>query len=304
MIVVRGFEAQDAEPISELFTRVYGERYFYPQIYLPSVIRHHNRSQHWQSVVALRGERIVGHALLWRSSEDASCAELAMIVVDPQLRGRGIAGRMSRYLCDHARRQGMSLLTIKMVASHLWSQRLGMSLGFQATGLLLDYVESGLSAHSRESAILGVLALQAQPIPMPGLQGGRPQWLAHLLERFGRVPAGICQHRIEPTRIALEENRLDLTLEHPCEADVLEVMRLSTRRLIHLRVRLDASLPCVLPGLHRAGFADTGLALGAGRQWYWLLQRGFADSPLQLHCPMARAIHAQARQCMVLARSG
>lgn len=58
MIVVRGFEEHDAAQVSALFNRVYGEDYFYPQIYLPSVICHHNRTRHWQSVVALQGGRL------------------------------------------------------------------------------------------------------------------------------------------------------------------------------------------------------------------------------------------------------
>lgn len=302
MIVVRGFEARDAKPISGLFTRVYEERYFYPQIYLPSVIRHNNRTQQWQSVVALHEERLVGHALLWRSPEDASCAELAMIVVDPQFRGRGIAGRMSRYLCDHARRQGMSVLTIKMVASHLWTQRLGMSLGFQVTGLLLDYVASGLCPRSRESAILGVLPLQPQPIPLLYADGDQPKWLCALHERFGTVAPCRSRHSEEPARISIQDNRLDLILDHPTGADALEIIRLSTRRVIHLRLLIDANLASVFPVLHRAGFVDTGLALGGSRQWYWLLQRGFSDHQLHLHCPTARDLYGGTRKDMALAQ--
>ncbi|QXI39056.1 GNAT family N-acetyltransferase [Pseudomonas xantholysinigenes] len=304
MIVVRGFEVQDAQPISDLFMRVYGEHYFYPQIYLPSVICHHNRTQQWQSVVALRGERIVGHALLWRSADDASCAELAMIVVDPQLRGRGIAGRMGRYLCDHARRQGMSVLTIKMVASHEWSQRLGDSLGFQVTGLLLDYVDSALCPRQRESAILGVLAFQAQPIPLTYTPVNAPEWIGPLQEHFGTVAPGFAVPGAEPTLTTIRENRLDVTLEHPTSGDAIELMRLPSKWLTHVQVRMDMNLPSVLPVLHRCGFVDTGLTLGTGRQWYWLLQRGFSNSSLQLHCPMARALQHAAQQRMALAKSG
>ncbi|MCG8295762.1 GNAT family N-acetyltransferase [Pseudomonas entomophila] len=293
MMFVRGFEEHDAAQVSALFSRVYGEDYFYPEIYLPSVICHHNRTQRWQSVVALLGDQIVGHALLWRSSEDERRAELAMIVVDPQARGQGVATRLGRHLCDKARRQHMAVLTIKMVASHVWTQRLGAALGFQATGLLLDYVESPICHPARETAILGVLPLQALPLP---LTGDQPPWVVPLIEQFGAVSPGSAGDRAALTKITVQDDRLDLVIECADHRSIIEASRLSSTRMTHVWVRMDANLPMALSLLHQAGYADMGLALGAGRHWYWLLQRGFSGRSLQLHSPTARALLACVKQ--------
>lgn len=296
MMFVRGLEECDAAQVSALFNRVYGEDYFYPEIYLPSVICHHNRTRRWQSVVALLGGHIVGHALLWRSSEDDRRAELAMIVVDPQARGQGVATRMGRHLCDLARRQHLAVLTIKMVASHVWTQRLGAALGFQATGLLLDYVDSPICHPARETAILGVLPLQALPLPLTGMPGDQPSWLAPLIEQFGAVSAGAAGDRAALTKITVQDDRLDLIIECANHFSLIEASRLSSTRMTHVWVRMDANLAMALSVLHQAGYADMGLALGPGRHWYWLLQRGFSGRSLQLHSPTARALLASVKQ--------
>lgn len=38
MIEIRAFQRQDGEGISALFRTVYGDRYVYPDIYMPSLI--------------------------------------------------------------------------------------------------------------------------------------------------------------------------------------------------------------------------------------------------------------------------
>ncbi|MDF9619019.1 GNAT family N-acetyltransferase [Pseudomonas entomophila] len=290
MTIIRGFEERDAAQVSALFYRVYGEDYFYPEIYLPSVICHHNRTQRWQSVVALQGDRIVGHASLWRSSADERCAELAMIVVDPQVRGQGIATRLGQDLCGRARQQHLAVLTIKMVASHVWTQRLGLALGFQATGLLLDYVESPFSHPARETAILGVLPLQAHPIPLCAMPGGQPAWIAPLIERFGAVAARATRDCGVPPKITVQDDRMDLIIECATYPSIIEASRLPSARMTHLWLKMDANLAMALSAFHQAGYVDTGLALGPERQWYWLLQRGFSGRQMQLHCPTARAL--------------
>lgn len=296
MTIIRGFEERDAAQIGALFNRAYGEDYFYPEIYLPSVICHHNRTQRWQSVVAQQGDRIVGHALLWRSSEDERRAELAMIVVAPWARGQGIATRLGRYLCDQARRQHLEVLTIKMVASHVWTQRLGAALGFQATGLLLDYVDSPICQPARETAILGVLPLQAHPLPVSDMLGDLPAWITPLIERFGAVSACVAEDLAVPTSITVQDDRLDLVIECATYPAIIEASRLPSARMTHVWVRMDTNLPVALSVLHEAGYADMGLALGPGRHWYWLLQRGFSGRALQLHSPTARALLASVKQ--------
>ncbi|WP_194791049.1 GNAT family N-acetyltransferase [Pseudomonas sp. UFMG81] len=293
MTVVRAFRASDAPHLCELFKTVYGANYFYPEVYLPSVFRQYNETRQWHSVVAWQGERLVGHAMLRQMPDDQGCAELAMIVVHPSARGAGLAGLMGRRLCEYARQQRMALLTIKAVSSHAWSQRLALSLGFITTGLLLDYVDSPLT-QGRESAVLAVLPLQRQPIPRVKTDDVYPGWLDGLFDRFGSVAPGALGAVGAALQVSAHERRLDLTLEDSQCPEVDEVALLPAGRLTHLRVNMQGDLRTLLPRLHLAGYVNTGLTLGERRRWYWLLQRGFTRRRLELSCPTARGLHAEA----------
>lgn len=300
-VVIRRFQANDAQGISALFRTVYGDRYVYPEVYLPSVIRHHNQCDRWKTLVAVEDGRIVGHATLWRqptehpaadSAEQA--AEIAMFVVHPSARGRGVATSLGRQLCEDARRHGLQALVIKMVSSHRRSQQLARRLGFHTTGLLMDYVSSPFGQHSRESVVLGVLPLQARPIPVEAACGGAGEWIDELAQRFGARP--FPSGRASPThaQVSTHDDRLDVTLDSPTSCGVEEICCLPASRLTHVLARLDVGLVSMLPALHHAGYADMGLAPASGGGWYWMLQRGYRPRALDLICPIARALNGQA----------
>ncbi len=140
MIEIRVFQRQDGEGISALFRTVYGDRYVYPDIYMPSLIGWRNARDEWHSAIAEQNGIIIGHAALWRHHADKQTAELAMFAVHPAFRNRGVATQLGEYLRLAASRLGLGTLTIKMVSSHPHSQRLAQRLGFYSTGLLRDYV--------------------------------------------------------------------------------------------------------------------------------------------------------------------
>ena len=83
MIEIRAFQRQDGEGISALFRTVYGDRYVYPDIYMPSLIGWRNARDEWHSAVAEQNGIIIGHAALWRHHADKQTAELAMFAVHP-----------------------------------------------------------------------------------------------------------------------------------------------------------------------------------------------------------------------------
>ncbi|MDK2125164.1 GNAT family N-acetyltransferase [Parachitinimonas caeni] len=291
-VVIRDFQEGDAEGVSALFSAVYGEHYVYPDVYLPSMIRHHNIEQLWRTAVATLEGRIVGHAILWQDPAGPDSAELAMIVAHPSTRGMGIATRLGEHLCLYARQQGLATLTIKMVSSHSQTQRLARTLGFQTTGLLLDYVASPFGNDGRESVVIGVMPLQDRPIPQCHTGRETASWIKPLVERFGSSPLSSGDRQLDrPMLISAHGKRVDVTLEHASAESVEEITRLPRNRLIHLRIRFDAALPPLLAALHRAGYADTGLAPAPDGQWYWLLQRGYAMRDLEFHCPIARALY-------------
>lgn len=287
---VRTFRPEDACAVSELFACVYGARYVYPDVYLPSRIAERNRSGHWRSAVAEADGRVIGHAALVGAA--GACAELAMVVVLPQAQGGGIAGALGRYLCDVARLDGQwALLTIKQVSSHRQTQRLALALGFQTTGLLLDYVTSPFDSVRRESVVLGCLSLRPPPgtvfrWPMPVAP-----WLSALAWAFelgGGPRAGG-----DVRRLSWQGERLDIDLDALDTSLLADVRRLPSRWLTYLTLPLDGGLKDAVALLESDGFASGGLMPVAANEWRWLMQRGYAVRPLALQCRRAQALHAQ-----------
>ncbi|MCX8959006.1 GNAT family N-acetyltransferase [Erwinia psidii] len=289
MIVIRDFVADDADGISELFREVYGDRYVYSDLYMPTMIVWHNAQRHWHSAVAVENGCIIGHAALWMN-EDAPCAELAMFATHPKTRRRGVATRLGRHLRCEARKQQLTMLTIKMVCSHPHSQRMAKNLGFDAIALLRDYVVSPFESGSLESVILGVLPLQPCPVPQIVGMHGQHHWLSLLSARFGStLPPCTVQttSALEMTDIG---NRVEVTLYQPTNRITDEITRLPHSRLIYLRAQISTALAEALPMLYRAGYRDSGLMPDNRGGWFWLFQRGFRRQELQLCCPIAQML--------------
>lgn len=291
MIVVRNFQRGDADGISELFRKVYADRYVYSDLYVPTMIGWRNAQCHWHSAVAVENGCIVGHAALWRD-KNPSCAELAMFATHPEERHRGVATRLGKHLCGEARKQQLSTLTIKMVCSHPYSQKLAKKLGFYATALLRDYVVSPFKNNDRESVILGVLALQPRPIPQIVDMKGQHLWLSLLSAQFGNTPPSLYEETL-PLEINDIGDRIEVTLYHMTPRVTDEITRLPLSRLIYLRIQLNSTLTNALPLLYQAGYRDMGLTPDNKGGWFWLFQRGFRQHHLQLFCPIGQILQTR-----------
>ncbi|WGG52635.1 GNAT family N-acetyltransferase [Rugamonas sp. DEMB1] len=290
VVSIRDFAPSDAANVSALFRAVYGDRYVYPDVYLPSMIHHNNEQQLWQSSVACVDGAIVGHAVLWRHPDTPDCAELALNVVHPSARGLGIATILGRHLCQLAGKQGLRCVTIKQVSSHGQSQRLAQTLGFHTVGLLLDYVASPFASTGRESIVLGCLPLQASPLPALSWPPACRDWIAPMERHFGTQPA-VPAAQGPAIVVASQEQRIEVSLNQPSAAHLSEVARMPTGRLIYVKLALDRRAPAAMQELHRAGFAYAGVAPRFGRGWYGLMQRGYEEQELELCCPVSRALH-------------
>ncbi|MBJ7312540.1 GNAT family N-acetyltransferase [Rugamonas sp. CCM 8940] len=289
IVSIRDFAPDDAESVSALFRAVYGDRYVYPDVYLPSMIHHNNEQQLWQSSVACVDGAIVGHAVLWRHPDTPDCAELALNVVHPSARGMGIATILGRHLCELARKQGLRRVTIKQVSSHRQSQRLAQTLGFHTIGLLLDYVASPFGDSGRESVVLGCLPLQPSPMPALPWPPACRDWVAPMERHFG-TQAAIPAAQGLVIVVGSHGQRIEVTLNQPSPDHLSEVARMPTGRLIYVKLALDRRAPAAMQELHRAGFAYAGIMPRAGRGWYGLMQRGYAEQELDLYCPVSRAL--------------
>ncbi|GLR09808.1 GNAT family N-acetyltransferase [Mixta theicola] len=295
-MVVRDFKAGDAQNISMLFRVIYGERYVYPDVYQPNMICQRNTQGEWYSAVAELGGVIVGHAALLLHPGKGKMAELAMCVVDPAIRHRGVATALGKYLCKVAHTLGLDTLTIKIVSSHPYTQRLAKALGFYSTALLRDYVPTPFEQAGRESVILGVLPLKPRPIPLNLLDYRHNGWIALLAEKFGaaRLPAAGATV-IPAVEFTASGGRLDVTLNNMTLKILKEIERQPFNELIHLRARIDVAFLSLLPWLYRAGYKDMGLAPAEEGQWFWLLQRGYNPRQLKLHCPIANVLQGNSR---------
>ncbi|RRZ86792.1 GNAT family N-acetyltransferase [Erwinia sp. 198] len=289
MIVIRNFLPDDADGISELFREVYGDRYVYSDLYIPTMIGWHNAQRHWQSAVAVKDDRIIGHAALWRS-ENAPSAELAMFATHPGERHRGVATRLGMHLCCEARKQQLTTLTIKMVCSHSYSQRIAEKLGFHTTALLRDYVVSPFKPDDRESVMLGVQALQPRPIPQIEDISEQHPWLSLLVIQFGKTQSLPLIQTALPLDIADIGDRIEVTLYQTTRRMIDEITRLPYSRLVYLRIRFNSTLADALPTLYRAGFRDMGLTPDNKGGWFWLFQRGFRRHSLRLCCPIGQML--------------
>jgi len=289
MIVIRNFLPDDADGISELFREVYGDRYVYSDLYVPTMIGWHNAQRHWQSAVAVKNGRIIGHAALWRD-ENAPSAELAMFATHPGGRHRGVATGLGMHLCCEARKQQLTTLTIKMVCSHSYSQRIAEKLGFYTTALLRDYVVSPFKPDDRESVMLGVQALKPRPVPQIEEISERHPWLSVLGIQFGNTQTLPLIQTALPLDITDIGDRTEVTLYQTTHRVIDEIIRLPYSRLVYLRIRFNSTLADAIPTLYRAGFRDMGLTPDNKGGWFWLFQRGFRRQDLQLCCPTGQML--------------
>lgn len=291
MSTIRNFVPDDADAVSALFREVYGDRYVYCDLYVPTMIVWNNAQRHWQSAVAVENGCIVGHAALWWD-EHAPCAELAMIATHPRARHLGVATRLGRHLCREARKQQLTTLTMKMVCSHPHSQRLAKNLGFYTTALLRDYVASPFNQEARESIILGVLALQLRPVPQIVEINGQNHWLSLISDQFGNTQPSFSSsiQTTSPLKITDIGGRVEVTVQQLTHRIIDELTRFPYNRLIYLRIQINNALAEALPILYRAGYRDMGLLPDNKGSWFWSFQRGFKRQDLQLSCPTAQVL--------------
>lgn len=284
---IRPFEVEHASAVSALFRTVYGENYVYPDVYLPSMIRHRNATGSWHSAIAVQDGQVVGHAVLWRDTHCPENAELALNVVHPSVRGQGIATLLGRYLCKQANDLGLSMLTMKQVSTHSQSQRLAKTLGFQTTALLLDYVESPFGQSQAESIVLGCLPLQNRPFPRvqwPMSWGG---WQVPISHMFDSAPALALSNTSVDTEIFDYGYRLEVDLHITLPERVEEIAALPVGRLIYVKLVLDQGTLQAIQILQQAGFTCAGFVPGADRSWQVLLLRGYRHQSLEFFCPVA-----------------
>ncbi len=132
---VRPLQADEALQVARLFWMTYGYSYKNEAFYKPEgLLDLVARGVLISYVAVTRDGEVVGHAGLLRS-EPVPMAEMALLVVSPSHRGRGLMKDFSTTLANRAREMGLFGLSLNPVTSHPVSQRNVINLGGRPCGL-------------------------------------------------------------------------------------------------------------------------------------------------------------------------
>ncbi|MEQ1963390.1 GNAT family N-acetyltransferase [Xenorhabdus khoisanae] len=287
-IQIRSYQSGDDKKISRLFRGVYGDSYVYPDIYLPRLIDDNQVTGQWYSALAFHQGRFIGHAALVKDAVQQNHAELALIAVDPDFQGYGVAKSLGSYLCRYAKELSYNLLTIKQVCSHPKSQYIARNLGFYSTALMLDYVDSPFGLPEPESIVQGILPLKS--LPLPKLNWPRPwqNWVTQISQYVGESsPSGQQSYRrfltSEPFTIKKSGRRLEITLYEVHSDFLSEVIDFPTGQLIYLKLPACEESLKLYSQLKKGGFRFAGLCPDTHDGWFLLWLRGYQLTPYQFH---------------------
>ncbi|MCU1747859.1 GNAT family N-acetyltransferase [Pseudomonas sp. 6D_7.1_Bac1] len=290
---LRRFKPADSAAVSALFRQVYGENYVQPDVYLPSMIDQHNADNQWYSMLAVDNEHIVGHAALCRDTHCRDHAELALSLVHPAARGKGIASRLGRELLRRASRLGLKSVSIKQVTDHPYTQKMAQSLGFTSIGLLPDYVPSPFGGPYEESVVLGYQLVKGHARPLPQLEW--PQAYSHFM---GQLSASFgTRHdspskRAYPIQISQHHERVEVVLYQLDDSILLQLGQLPRHWMISIKLELSRHFPRNMHRLCAINFAFTGLMPAPGASgWYALFHRGARQRPVSFYCPHMQQLH-------------
>ncbi len=192
--VVRPMRPDEALQVTRIFWLAYGYSYKNEAFYRPEGLVHLVGTGHLVSYVAVTetGEVAAHNGLL--RPHAVPMAEMAMLVVSPAHRGRGLMGALTAALIDKAKEMGMFGISLNPVTSHAYSQRQAIEFGAKPCGLDLgvcppqvfkgmglDYVPP-----QRESYLHCFLYLNAPPAAAVHVPPRHRDIVGRIYAQFGR----------------------------------------------------------------------------------------------------------------------
>ena len=283
---IRPLQPEDALSVARLFWLTYGYSYKNEAFYRPEGLLDLVARGVLVSYVAVtRDGEVVGHAGLLRP-EPVPMAEMALLVVSPAHRGRGLMSRFFSALTDRARESGLFGLALNPVTSHPVSQRNAINIGGRPCGLDLaacpprQFKAMGLEdgPRHRESYLHCFLYLMDPPTAL----------MAFVPERHRRITERIYENLGRPLRPYIDPRE---TGEGAKESPAEEPSGVYT-------VSFDRGL---LKGVVRISVADA-------RQWPEILRAGtdlldIAGAEV-VHIDLPLAQRATARLCELAEAAG
>jgi serine/threonine-protein kinase RsbW len=143
-VAVRDLEPDDAEAITDLIRRCYGDSYDQEWVYQPAEIARRLHAGTLHSTVGVVGDDVVAQLALVRSDPTDDVAESGQAVVDPDHRGHHLFTELKRHAAEWAAGAGLFGLYSEATAAHPFSQRANVALGAVETGVLVGYIPASV----------------------------------------------------------------------------------------------------------------------------------------------------------------
>ena len=296
-LILRPYRSSDADAVSRLFREVYGDLYPQPDVYLPNMISQHNAEGRWQSILAVDGARVLGHAALCRDLP-SDTAELALTVVHPIAQGQNLATHLCLELLRQSRFLGLKNLSIKQVTHHPYTQRMAGKIGFHSTGLLPDYVPSPFAEPLPETIVMGCHLIDGHARPLPDIPwpASCRTFMQHLCSVFGTRQDKASQPAM-PVQIKQQQHRFDIVIQRLNRRLLEQISQLPLHWLISARLELSRHFARDMLSFSALGFAFTGLMpTPDDTGWFALFHRGVQSRSLNLHCAHMQRLHDDLQQ--------
>ncbi len=140
---VRPMKPSEAVEVSKCVYKAYGRSYAYENAYYPERLIELNQAGQLHSVVAVSdSSEIMGHLALQYRDDNSRIAELCQGVVKPEFRSNNCFTRMTGYLIEKAKSEGLMGVFGQAVTNHTYSQQVALRLELKDCAVILGYVPS------------------------------------------------------------------------------------------------------------------------------------------------------------------
>jgi serine/threonine-protein kinase RsbW len=168
---VRPLKPSEAHEVSKAVYQSYGYSYPHDYVYYPEkIVELNRRGEIFSAVAWANDQEMAGHCSLKRYEENPRIAEMTQGVVKPRFRSHGCFAKLTEYLIQTARDQGLVGIFGEAVTSHRYSQKTAIQFGFRDCALFLGLIPAaadfkGLGGSSEERGSMLVQFKYLAPPP-------------------------------------------------------------------------------------------------------------------------------------------
>jgi serine/threonine-protein kinase RsbW len=242
---VRLMRPEEAVEVSKCIYKAYGYSYAYEHAYYPERLVEYNAAGSMRSAVAVTNTGdIAGHCGLIFRGDTPRIAEIGFGVVKPEYRSHGCLVRLTEYLLQSARQDGLMGMYGQAVTTHTFSQRTGHKLGLRDCALILGYIPRTVTFRKiteklpdRGSVLVHFSYLNPPdhvPVYVPPRHRGM---VSQLYEHLGVRPI-LLDPTDSPVCVHPAESAIDIKLVEALDFARLEITRCGRNVAQELRLRV------------------------------------------------------------------